>query len=231
MELKYRGLKIDTESQRILEALSEKSTRASELASLIGVDDPQQVRYRINRYLQPAGLVTTSDTRVVNGGEATIYSLTEDGEIALEIAPDEFAESHDPAEYREEIQVLHERVETLSERLEKESSRIDDRPTRQTLKRTQERLETSLETIELQAEWASKSAQRAAEAKQDVVEHQSSLDERTKQVEDTVASHRNLIDELRDELSRAQQEREDLAERVQELEAEMEDEGSSWWPF
>lgn len=231
MELEYRGVKIDTESQRILEALSEKPTRASELASLIGVDDPQQVRYRINRYLQPAGLVRTSGTRLVAGGEATIYTLTEDGEIAIEMAPDEFAESHNPAEYRKEIRTLRERIETLTERLEEESSRIDDRPTRQTLKRTQERLDTALETIDLQAEWASRSAQRAAEAKQDVVEHQSSLDERTKQIEDTVASHRNLIGDLRDELSRAKQERENLAERVQELEAEREDEGSSWWPF
>lgn len=231
MELEYRGVKIDIESQRILEALSESPRRASELASLIGVDDSQQVRYRINRYLQPAGLVTTSDTRLVNGGEATIYDLTEDGEIAIEMAPDEFAESHNPAEYRKEIRTLRERLETFTERLEEESSRINDRPTRQTLKRTQERLDTALETIDLQAEWASRSAQQAAQAKQDVVEHHSSLDERTKHVEDTVASHRNLIEDLRDELSRAQQERKDLAERVQELEVEGEDVRSSWWPF
>ncbi|ELY65815.1 SNARE domain-containing protein [Natronobacterium gregoryi] len=156
MKFTFNGQNIDVHSQRIILGLKGGRVRGvQDLARVAGWDvdrDPgarNKARHRLENNLVPAGLVEVAGTTHKQGGEATMFQLTDLGKDALaEELPPEFAGEPTVSTNAQRIEDLEETVASLQERIERESQRIDDRPTRQTLKRYEEQYDDLVDKSE-----------------------------------------------------------------------------------
>lgn len=127
---------LDFESQMTLEVLLNLGgdATAGRLKEQVGVDQTQQIHYRVDEWLAPLGLVADAgETREYNGQPSKVYELTDDGEeVALQQNLDLSPELHRGQLEREIGQLLQNldltrnHAETANTRATEAHERIDD---------------------------------------------------------------------------------------------------------
>jgi polyhydroxyalkanoate synthesis regulator phasin len=84
-EISYNGYKIDRPSQRMLLYLYRNGpSEAKELCDWVGVNQNQQIHYRADEYLIPAGLVKVRPQHTNHEWAPLVYALTERGRKSFE---------------------------------------------------------------------------------------------------------------------------------------------------
>jgi vacuolar-type H+-ATPase subunit I/STV1 len=210
MDWYYGDTKLDEYSQRILLELDSRNLIASDLAESSGLDDAQQVRYRMANYLIPGGLVEKVGKSRVSGGEATVYALTSQGEDAIDQRPDGWGGVPSPEDNSERIGELESTVEMLRSELDRQDSRISDRPVRATINKD---LEDAVDSV---AEREERMANLVADARSS----RSSVAE----MRDEVRVMKSEVEAISDEIQTATTDADLRAERVEQAVAEMNEE-------
>jgi predicted nucleic acid-binding Zn-ribbon protein len=247
MDWHYGDTKLDEYSQRILLKLSNSDRIASDLAESCGLDDAQQVRYRVENYLKPGDLVAEVGQKRVSGGQATVYGLTSEGEAAVEQRPADWGHIPDPEENSRRITELEDTIKQLRSELEKQESRISDRPVRATVnKDLKDALDAVDEKEDRMANWVgeARSIRNSVGGMRDEVQRIKSKVEATSHdiqsttatADERAASAQQSVDQATDQLSAAQERISEVEGRLRRLEAwaeEKEKESilSRLWPF
>lgn len=209
MDWHYGDTKLDEYSQRILLKLSNSDRIASDLAESCGLDDAQQVRYRVENYLKPGDLVDEVGQKRVSGGQATVYGLTSEGEAAVEQRPTDWGHIPDPEENSRRITELEDTIKQLQSEVEKQESRISDRPVRATINKD---LEDAVDGV---AEKEERMANLVADAR--------STKNSVAEMRDEVQMMKSEVEATSHEIQTATTDADLRAERVEQAFAEMDD--------
>lgn len=213
----HRNVPIDETTRAVLAALVEAGGVGvpSELRSELGLDDAEQVRFRVSEYLLPAGLVEPVGSRPVPGGDEkeTVFAVTDDGES--------FAESHSAEmdvsttalygggsggsdEVLEELNGLSGEVRDLQQSIGDLSDTLGEFGSRLT------RLEGEVSDLE-------RAVQRSGNRMDD---HEEAIKATGRRVETTHARVEELSDELEDVAAESERARELVIERVRDAMAD-----------
>lgn len=212
----HRNVPIDETASAVLAALVEIGGVGvpTELRTTVGLDDAEQVRYRLSEYLLPAGLVEPVGSRPVPGGDdrETVFAVTEDGQSFLE-AHDTDPEASTPALYgRGGVdEDVSEELSSLSADLQALQSSIAD------LTDTVDEFGSRLTRVEGQVSDLERSVQGSRE---ELGKNQEAIKATGKRVEATHRRVDSLSEEIEEVAAESERARELVIERVRDAMAD-----------
>lgn len=207
----HRNVPIDETARAVLAALAETGGVGvpSDLRSNVGLDDREQVRFRIKEYLLPAGLVEPVGSRPLPGGDEqeTVFAVTDDGQSFLQ-SHDADVDVSTPALYgsrgddgvSEELGSLSGDLQDLQSSVSELTDAISEFGTRMT------RLEGQVSDLE-------RSVERTREQ---LGKNQNAIKATGKRVESTHSRVDSLSDEIADVAAESERARELVIERVRD---------------
>jgi archaellum component FlaC len=212
----HRNVPIDETARAVLAALVETGGVGvpTELRSKVGLDDSEQVRFRLSEYLLPAGLVEPVGSRPVPDGDQqeTVFAATDDGQSFLE-AHDVDLDASTPALYggRGVDEGVSEELSSLSADLRALQSSIAD------LTDTVDEFGSRLTRVEGQVTDLERSVQGS---RQELGKNQDAIKATGKRVEATHRRVDSLSEEIEEVAAESERARELVIERVRDAMAD-----------
>ena len=212
----HRNVPIDETTRGVLAALVEAGGVAvpTEVYSAVGLDDPEQVRFRVSEYLLPAGLVEPVGSRPVPGGDGqeTVFAVTDDGQSFCErhdadldvSTPALFAGRGGGEDSSEELSALSSDVQALQSSIAELTDTVDEFGSRLT------RVEGQVSDLE-------RSVDRSREQ---LGKNQNAIKATGKRVESTHKRVDSLSDEIAEVAAESERARELVIERVRDAMAD-----------
>lgn len=237
--LEKDGYRVGSKSQKILWALRNRGAdrdwiRGSALRSVAGLSQNRQVFYRIERYLEPAGLVEEKERRREDDPRA--FRLTDEGErwvnaheetlaatvgrratlqLAHEAMDEAAAAKESVQEYRKKLHSVKTDVDGLKEQSQAHADRLEE------LKSANDKIAVNasrIDKVEENKADEQESRERLREVKQEFKDENRRLRERATTLESAVDDAQDTVETLREENTI-------LRERLDAIEAEPE---KSW---
>jgi len=234
--LEKDGYRVDSSSQKILWALrapwhDDGWVRGSSLRNAAELSQNRQVFYRVEEYLDPAGLVEEKERRRESDPRA--FRLTDEGERWVDAHEETLAapvnrretqqlarEAMDEAEaakesvqgYRKKLHRVKSDVDELKERSGEQADRIDD------VKSTTTMNAIRINQAEDEKADEEESRERLRAAKQDLKDENRQLRDRVRSLEAALEDEQERTDSLSEDVTA-------LQERLEAIEEEL---GKSW---
>jgi predicted nucleic acid-binding Zn-ribbon protein len=211
----HRNVPIDETSRAVLAALVEAGGVGvpSELRSTVGLDDREQVRFRLSEYLLPAGLVEPVGSRPIPGGDdqETVFAVTDDGQSFLKShdvdtdvsTPALFGDSGSD-DVSEDLRSLSSDVQTLQSSIANLDDTLSEFGSRLT------RLEGQVSDLERSVE----------QSRAQLDSHEDAIKATGKRVEATHSRVDSLSDEIEEVAAESERARELVIERIRDAMAD-----------
>lgn len=220
-DINLKGNIVDRESQAILWLLKEEGNlTAPDLARRVGLDQSTQVHYRVKNYLGPTslGLVAEDGTESRSGSipDATVYTLTDDGQEFIRAHENRFTQFYTMDELRDAINEAWENSKSAKSSIRRYGQKYAR------LMRKYEDLKEEVERMNISEDVEHMLDHRTRSLRDDLESLQSDVDGISKSIADlrgTVADLESRIDRLVDEHNQAMRGANSAHERLSEFES------------